>query len=78
MSEETKKPFVLIEFDPASNEMEWRMGGQLPIDKLVGTMELIKSMILDEQKRQMALRAQAESTKTIVVPGVNGMPRFKI
>lgn len=71
-------PHIHVEFNPETGEMPFRIAGTMPCDRLIGTLELIKSLVLDEQKRQMAMQQQQDRAKSLIVPNVNGVNRLRI
>lgn len=48
----------IIAFDPATNKMQWFVDSKIPVDALVGTLEMIKCVLVDSQMSSMMEAAQ--------------------
>jgi hypothetical protein len=59
---------LVIFFDPATRKMSWFVDPIIPIDVLVGTLELIKTILIDTKIGQMA----AQSATGLI--GIDGKP----
>ena len=61
---------LLIEYTPPG-DFKWTMTGHVPINQLIGTMELIKAMLLNNQINQIqaAQEKQSRLSKLIVPQG---------
>ena len=66
--EEKEKASFVIEFDLKTQGFGWKVDGNIPIPLLVGSLELAKSCLLDQQKAMIAQQMQQQAANRIVLP----------
>lgn len=65
----------VIAFDPQTRKMHWFVDSLIPVDALVGTLELIKCQLLDSQMAHIALAQQKQADTGLVAS--DGRPILK-
>lgn len=62
----------VIAFDPHTNKMQWFVDSKIPVDPLVGTLELVKCILIDSQMASI-MEATQKRVQTGLV-AANGTP----
>lgn len=65
----------VIAFDPQTHKFSWFVDSSIPVDALVGTLELIKATLVDVKMQQL-FQQSAERAKTGLVTA-DGRPILK-
>lgn len=71
-----KMPSLLIEYDPENRGFRWKFEGNIPTDALIGAMELLKSVLIDNQKALIAQASQMALPKLVIPNGK--MPKLRM
>ena len=69
---------LVLEYLPPDEEnpqgnFRWGITGHIPIPMLVGTLQLISSLLLDSQKETIMRSMQEAASKQIVLPNGRGL-----
>jgi len=64
-----------ILFNTRTNKMCWFVDSKIPVDSLVGTLELVKAALVDHQLTQIAQAAQRSAQTSLI--GADGKPILK-
>ncbi len=63
-------PALVIEWDAAERELSYSVNDKLPVDELIGTLELFKAQLVDGQIAQiMALQQKAQESPLLAADG---------
>lgn len=60
------KDLCVIAFNSSTHKFEWFVDGSIPVDPLVGTLELVKALLVDSQMSHI-LQAAAAKQRTGLV-----------
>ena len=74
---DSDNPKLTIEYDAETKDFRWLVTGSMPVNALVGTLQLISSMLMDGEKMKiMEAMQRAQASKIAVpngrIPGLRG------
>lgn len=65
----------VIAYNPETNKFQWFVNSRVPVDALVGSLELIKCQLVDSQMAALALAMQQRQQTGLIAP--DGRPIIK-
>ena len=65
----------VVTFDPNTHKLQWFVDSSIPVDALVGTLEMVKQMLVSSQLAQIQ-QAMQQAQQTGLI-GPNGQPILK-